>query len=99
MTTATARKATLENKYLRNCDYSRLSCLFLFTFYNVGEVSYYWTGVRAVEFSLQRIKDLRFYAQVAIRTVNVVISCCCFARGRHGLVHECVLHVHHACFF
>jgi len=27
MTTATARKTALENKYLRNCDYSRLSHL------------------------------------------------------------------------
>ena len=29
MTTATARKTTLENKHLRNCDYLRLSYLVL----------------------------------------------------------------------
>ena len=47
MTTATARKMALENKYLRNCDYLRLSHLVPFD--NVGKVSYNWTGVRAVE--------------------------------------------------
>ena len=28
---------------------------------------------------IQRIKDLRFYGQVVIKTVAVVISRCCFA--------------------
>ena len=42
MTTATARKTALENKYLRDCH-------ILFAFYNVGKVNYNWTSVRAVE--------------------------------------------------
>ena len=47
MTTATAKKTALENKYLRNCDYSRLS--HLVRILQFAKVSYNWTDVRAVE--------------------------------------------------
>ena len=47
MTTATARKTALE---INTCAVVTLGeCHMLFAFYNVGKVSYNWTGVRAVE--------------------------------------------------
>ena len=53
-------------------------CPILFAFYNVGKGSYNWTGVCAVELNTE-IQDLRLKAQVVIKTVDVVISRCCFA--------------------
>ena len=73
MTKATARKTSLENKHLRNCDYLHANCPILFAFYNVGRVSYNWTSIRAVKLT-RRIKDLRLYAQVVNLSVNMVIS-------------------------
>ena len=72
MTTATARKTALENKHLRNCDYLRLSYLVLAKQATTGLVC-------APLNEIQRIRDLQLYAQVVIRTVNVVILRCCFA--------------------
>ena len=39
---------------------------------------------------IQRIKDVRLYAQIVIKTVNIVISRCCFAEnGTHLFKRAC----------
>ena len=43
MTTAVARKTSLENEHLRNCEY-----LVIITLYNVNEEPHNWIGLRAV---------------------------------------------------
>ena len=64
MTTATARKInTCAIVTIRDCH-------ILFAFYNVGKVSYNWTGERVVELDTEN-KDLRLYAQVVISTVKM----------------------------
>ena len=54
-------------------------CHILFAFYNVGKVSYNWTGV-------QRIKDFRLYAKFHQygRCGNFMLL---FCKGQQGLVH------------
>ena len=51
MSTATARKTSLGNKFLPNCDYLRLSILF--AFYNVGKVRFNWIGVFAEKLNIE----------------------------------------------
>ena len=71
MTTTTARKASLKiNTGLIMTIFDRS---ILFAFYIVDKVRYRWIGVRDVKLNLW------FYAQVVIKTVNEVISRCCFA--------------------
>lgn len=52
MMTATVRKTTLENKQLRDGDYSGIipSCLH---FFNVGEQPCYWIGLSSVKLNTQ----------------------------------------------
>ena len=68
---ATTRKTSPENKHcviVSICD-----CPILFAFYNVGKVRYNWIGERAVKLSTEN-KDLRLYAQVVNKTVNMVLG-------------------------
>ena len=77
MMTATARKTLLENIHLHNCDYFAISpsCSHLTMLARNPT-----TGlVCAPLHQIPRTKDLRLYAQVVIKTLNVVISRCCFA--------------------
>ena len=39
---------------------------------------------------MQRIKELRSYAQVVTKTANVATSCCCFAKDGTKLFQKCV---------
>ena len=63
MRTATARKKSHRNKHLPKI-VSICDCPILFAFYNFGKVRYSRIGV---------------CAPVVIKTVNIVISRCCFA--------------------
>ena len=72
MTPATARKTSLGNEHRPNRDYFRL-------FHLVGSL-YCWQSTLQVDWcARQIIRDLWFNAQVVIKTVNEVISRCCFA--------------------
>ena len=78
MMTATKRKTSLKNKHSRNCNYFAIvpSCSHL-TMLAKNTT----TGLVGAPLNqMQIINDLRLYAQVVIKTVNVVISRCCFAR-------------------
>ena len=77
MMTATARKKLLENKHLRSCDYFAiiLSCSHFTMFAKNATTGLFCAPLNQI----QGIKDLRLYAQVVIKTINVVISRCCFA--------------------
>ena len=77
MTTATARKTLLENKHLPNREY----CANVLSSLHAIMLAKHTTTrlVSAPLNQIQRIKDVRLHAQVVIKTVNVVISCCCFA--------------------
>ena len=74
MTTETAGNTSLKI----NTDpiVTIFDCSILFAFCIVGKVRYKWIGVRDIKL---KYKDLWFYVQVVIKTVNEVISRCCFA--------------------
>ena len=76
MTTATARKTSLKI----NTDpiVTIFDCSILFAFYIVGKVRYKWIGVRDVNLNAgdERFVDL---CSSCHKTVNEVISRCCFA--------------------
>ena len=52
-------------------------CPILFAFYIIGKVRYKWIGVRDFKLNTDNWR-LWFYAQVIIKTVNEVLSRCCF---------------------
>ena len=52
MMTETARKTSLKNKHLRNCDYFAI-ILILFAFYNVNEEPSNWISLSAVKVNTQ----------------------------------------------
>ena len=75
MMTATARKTWLENKHSRNCEYFAIipSCSH-FTMLAKNSTN----GCSARSQNRYAIKDSQLGAQVVIKTVNMVISRCCF---------------------
>ena len=84
MMTATTRKTLLENKHLCNCNYFAIipSCSH-FTMLAKNAT----TGLVCAPLNfIQRIKDSELYAQIVIKTVNVVISRCCFVEDGTDLL-------------
>ena len=88
MMTATARKTSLENKHLRNCDCFVIipSCSH-FTMLAKNPTTGNWNSLSAVKLNTQ---NLRFTVVCSKRHQN---SKCgnftlLFYRGRHGLVHK-----------
>ena len=75
--TETASKTSLKNKDLCNCGYfAIIPCCSHFTMLTKNPA----TGL-ALSKSIHRTKDFRLYAQVLIKTVNQVISRCCFVEN------------------
>ena len=75
MTTGTARKTSLENKHLRNCDY--------FASIPSVRILQCWRRTLQLDWSERCSSkshnwDIRLYAQVVVKTVNAVISRGCF---------------------
>ena len=58
----------------------------LFAFYNFGKVRYNWIRLCAVKLNTENFKVVQLYAQDVIKTVNIVISHCCFAEDGTDLV-------------
>ena len=76
MITGTARKTLLKNLHLHNCDYFAIvpSCSHLTMLARNPT-----TGLVCAPLNqIPRTKDLPLYAEVVIKTVNVVILRCCF---------------------
>ena len=73
----TARKTSL--KISTGPIVTIFDCPILFALYIVGKVCYKWGLVCPTLNEIQRIRDLWIYAQIFIKTVNEVISRCCFA--------------------
>ena len=72
-------------------------CHILIAFYNVGKISYNWTGVRTVELDTEN-ERFTFVCSSCHQYGKCGNFMLLFCGGQHGLVHKIVLHVQHAYF-